>query len=269
MLSRSPNTFPSDVASMYVQISPSSRTAVRMLAATGVANRRETLARNGGSACQLAMPSMILPVSAIPTPVVAITERDTAAAITLPHPEPANAWVVNTSTAAECAWSWARETTPCKPTCTRVYRTTSKPAAHITALPGLVRRCLTSSLTYIVPSQPAITNAEIRNPPARLPWPPIPVGFSHAQLRWTVPGWFPATKTSPAIARPTRIAYSTTARPICVRAVGRIPTTAMTSMITMTTEVIARFGHGLLVEVPNACSTEGPSGTISATPPMT
>jgi len=57
--------------------------------------------------------------------------------------------------------------------------------------------------------------------------------------------------------------------PICVRAVGRIPATAMPSMTTITTDVMARSGHLLLVEVPNACSTEGPSGTISATPPMT
>src|SRR6266567_4589433 len=44
----------------------------------------------------------------------------------------------------------------------------SIPAAHIAARPGLVRRCVTSSLTYIVPSQPAITNADMRKPPARL-----------------------------------------------------------------------------------------------------
>ena len=63
---------------------------------------------------------MILAVSAIPTPVVAITDRATAAAMTLPHPEPPNDWVVYTSTDAEWACSRAGDTTPCKPTCTMV-----------------------------------------------------------------------------------------------------------------------------------------------------
>lgn len=53
--------------------------------------------------------------------------------------------------------------------------------------PGLVRRCLTSSLTYTVASQLVYMNTAIRNPAARLPFPPIPLTLSQPLVIGKVP----------------------------------------------------------------------------------
>jgi hypothetical protein len=52
----------------------------------------------------------------------------------------------------------------------------------------------------------------------------------------TEPGWWPSTQTSPAIARPIRIRYSTTAMLTWTRAVILMPITAITSMIRPTAQ---------------------------------
>ena len=55
------------------------------------------------------------------------------------------------------------------------------------ARPGLWRRCLTSSLTYTVASQPVYMNTAMRNPAARLPFPPIPLMLNQPLVIGKVP----------------------------------------------------------------------------------
>ena len=53
--------------------------------------------------------------------------------------------------------------------------TASSATAMIAARPGLTRRCVTSSLTYSVPSQPPYTKTATRKPATALPLPSMPV----------------------------------------------------------------------------------------------
>ncbi len=56
--------------------------------------------------------------------------------------------------------------------------TASSTTAMMAARPGLTRRCLTSSLTYKVPSQPVNMKTAARKPAAALPLPAMPLGLS-------------------------------------------------------------------------------------------
>ena len=69
------------------------------------------------------------------------------------------------------------------------------------------------------------------------------------------------------MASPIRIRYSTAASPTWVRAVIRMPTTAMISMTTPTATPIVTLA-AVEVLAPNTASTEGPSSSTSATVPM-
>src|ERR1700761_1413078 len=140
--------------------------------------------------------------------------------------------------------------------------------ASMAARPGLTRRCLTSSLTYRVPSQPVKMNTETRNPAARLPLPPIPVGLSQPLEKCTVPCQWLATAQMPTMAKTMRIVYSTTAMATWDLAVNRMPTTAMISMTTPTAVPIAMFDQVLVELDPNTASTEGPSTSTPLTVAM-
>ena len=144
----------------------------------------------------------------------------------------------------------------------------SKPTARIAAFPGLVRRCLTSSLTYRVPSQPPYTNTATRKPATALPFPLTPDRLNQPLVMWTVPGWWPSTNTSPAMASPIRMRYSTAAMETWARAVILMPTTAMISMMMPTAAPMAMYCQVLVELEPNTASTEGPSSRTSATVPM-
>ena len=132
-----------------------------------------------------------------------------------------------------------------------------KATARTAARPGLRRRCLVSSLTYTVASHPVYMNTAIRKPDARLPFPPIPLTLSQPEVIGKVPWWWPSTSARPQIAKTIRIAYSTAAMPTWVRAVRRMPTTAITSMTTMTAVLIPMFGHVLVAAAPKTARTEG------------
>jgi hypothetical protein len=57
--------------------------------------------------------------------------------------------------------------------------------------------------------------------------------------------------------------------PTWVRAVNRMPTTAITSMTTPTATPMPTKAQVFVAEEPNTASTEGPSSRTSATVPMT
>src|SRR5262249_18992509 len=85
---------------------------------------------------------------------------------------------------------------------------------------------------------------------------------------WKVPGWWLITATSPQIDIPIRIRYSIKAMPTWVRAVMRIPTTEITSMMTPTALPMATHAQGLVLAEPKTARIDGPSKRISATVPM-
>ena len=64
---------------------------------------------------------------------------------------------------------------------------TSSATANTAARPGLTRRCLTSSLTYTVASQPVYMKTAMRSPAARLPFPPMPLRLSQPEVIGKVP----------------------------------------------------------------------------------
>jgi len=55
---------------------------------------------------------------------------------------------------------------------------------------------------------------------------------------------------------------------ICVRAVSRMPATAITPMIRQTPVSVPTAGHGPDTRTPATVSTDGPSTTTSATVPI-
>ena len=63
---------------------------------------------------------------------------------------------------------------------------------------------------------------------------------------------------SPQTDMPTRIAYSTTAMTTCVRAVIRMPMTAITSITSTTPVAMATLAYVLDADAPKTASTEGP-----------
>jgi hypothetical protein len=147
---------------------------------------------------------------------------------------------------------------------------TASSATEITAArPGFTRRRVTSSLTYTVPSQPVNMNTAARKPPTRSPLPPMPDRLSQPRVTGTVPRWWFSTSTRPAAARPSRIAYSTTAMPTWVRAVIRMPTTAITSTTSPRPVAIPTFPQVLVALSPKMASTLGPSTSTPLTVAMT
>jgi len=125
------------------------------------------------------------------------------------------------------------------------------------ARPGLVLRRFVSSLTYTVASQPVYMNTAMRNPPARLPCPPMPLTLHQPRVMGKVPWWWLSTATRPATAKPMRITYSTSPMPTWIRAVMRIPMIAITAMTRTTAVLIAMFGHVLVELEPKTARTDG------------
>ncbi len=68
--------------------------------------------------------------------------------------------------------------------------------------------------------------------------------------------------------KPRTIAYSTNPMATWVRAVMRMPMTAITSMTRTTTVSMAKFGGMAEEEEPNTASTDGPRTTVVLTVPM-
>src|ERR1035437_5136676 len=69
----------------------------------------------------------------------------------------------------------------------------------------------------------------MRKPAAALPFPPTPAGLSQPFVIGRLPGWWRSTTTRPAIASPIRTRNSIRAMPTWVRAVKRMPKTAIAS----------------------------------------
>jgi len=112
-------------------------------------------------------------------------------------------------------------------------------------------------------------NTAISSPAAGLPCPPMPAGLSQPALMCRVPGWWPRTAARPTAADPARITYSTTAMLTWVRAVMRIPATAITSMTTDTPVAIQMSAHGPAEPAPNTARTDGPITSTPDTAPVT
>src|ERR1039457_5097483 len=111
-------------------------------------------------------------------------------------------------------------------------------------------------------------NTAIRNPAPARPCPPVPDRLTHPLVMGTDPAWWPSTHTRPATAIPIRIRYSTSAMLTCARAVIRMPTMAMMSMMTPTATPMAIYAPVFVEVEPNTASTDGPSSSTSATVPM-
>src|ERR1700722_4513443 len=101
-------------------------------------------------------------------------------------------------------------------------------------------------------------NTVIRNPPTRLPWPPIPFRLNQPDVIGTVPAWCPSTQVRPQTARTMRIRYSMTQMTTWVGAEIRIPITEMIAFTTTRPVAIATFGHLLSDGWLNTDRTEGP-----------
>src|ERR1035438_1991339 len=69
----------------------------------------------------------------------------------------------------------------------------------------------------------------MRKPAAALPSPPTPARLSQPFVIGRLPGWWRSTTTRPAIASPIRTRNSIRAMPTWVRAVKRMPKTAIAS----------------------------------------
>ena len=102
-------------------------------------------------------------------------------------------------------------------------------------------------------------------PEARLPLPPIPLRLNHSRVIGKVPGWWPSTTTRPQTEKPMRITYSITPMATWVRAVSRMPATAITSKTTMTAVLMKMFGQVLSALPPTMASTDGASTTTPTT----
>jgi|GEM_PF-5060671 hypothetical protein len=110
-------------------------------------------------------------------------------------------------------------------------------------------------------------NTAMRNPAARLPLPPIPLTVNHPFVIGNVPWWWLSTSTRPVIAKPTRMTYSISPMPTWIRAVIRMPTIAITTMIRRMAVLIRMFGHVLVDVEPNTASTDGARTTTPETTP--
>jgi hypothetical protein len=108
----------------------------------------------------------------------------------------------------------------------------------------------------------------MRKPAAALPFPPTPAGLSQPFVIGRLPGWWRSTTTRPAIASPIRTRYSIRAMPTWVRAVKRMPTTAIASMTRLAALPMAIAATVSGEVEPKTASNDGPSKRISATVPM-
>src|SRR5215831_17382004 len=240
----------------------------RTVAATGVENLGDTLPSTDGRTRWLAMPYRIRAVSRMPAPVAAMTDRARASASAFPPALPPSTCPRYPSIDELLACSLDGDTTPCRPTCASMKMQPATVTAIIAARPGLTRRCLTSSLTYSVPSQPVYMNTAIRNPAARPPLPPIPCKLNHALVMWNVPAWCPSTQIRPHTLNTAISRYSTTPIVTWVRAVSRMPTTAISSMTSAMAVAIAMLGQELVPDEPKTARTLGPSTSTGVSVPI-
>jgi hypothetical protein len=63
----------------------------------------------------------------------------------------------------------------------------------------------------MVASHPEYMKTAMSKPPARSPFPPIPLRLNQPEVIGKVPAWWVSTNTSPQIETPTRTMYSKTA----------------------------------------------------------
>ena len=115
-------------------------------------------------------------------------------------------------------------------------------------------------------SQPVYMNTAMSRPAARPPFPPIPLRLNQPLVIGKVPWWWPSTTTNPTIEKPMRITYSITPMPTWVRAVRRMPTTAITIRTTMTAVLMKIFGQVLTALTPKMARTDGARTTTPETP---
>jgi hypothetical protein len=110
----------------------------------------------------------------------------------------------------------------------------------------------------------------ISSPAARLPWPWMPDRLNQEGVTGNVPGAWRSTRTRPVIAKPARMAYSATAMATWVRAVSRMPATAITSIARVITVAMEMSAHGPPGgrELMTA-STLGPMTSTPLTAPVT
>ena len=111
-------------------------------------------------------------------------------------------------------------------------------------------------------------NTAMSRPDARLPCPPMPLRLNHARVIGKVPWWWPSTTTRPQTEKPMRITYSITPMATWVRAVRRMPATAITSRTTITAVLMKMFGQVLSALPPKMARTDGASTTTPATAAM-
>src|ERR1700753_3507624 len=95
----------------------------------------------------------------------------------------------------------------------------------------------------------------------------MPDRRNQPEVTGNVPGWWLSTYTRPQTETPTRTTYSNTAMATWVRAVIRIPATAITSMTRTSTVLMVILGHALVLVEPTTASTAGESTTTTEIEP--
>jgi len=115
----------------------------------------------------------------------------------------------------------------------------------------------------MVASQPEYMKTAMSRPAARLPLPSMPDRLNQPRVIGYVPAWWPSTYTSPQIETPMRTMYSNTAMATWVRAVIRIPITAIISMTMIRAVLMPIFGHALETLALKTASTAGERTTTT------
>src|ERR1035438_1044930 len=115
----------------------------------------------------------------------------------------------------------------------------------------------------MVASQPEYMKTAMSRPAARLPFPPMPDRLNQLLVIGKVPAWWPSTYTSPQIETPMRMMYSNTAMTTWVRAVIRMPATAIASMTMMRMVLMPMLGHALEAVALKTASTAGERTTTT------
>src|SRR5450631_919704 len=119
----------------------------------------------------------------------------------------------------------------------------------------------------MVASHPEYIKTAMSRPAVRSPFPPMPLRLNQAEVIGTVPAWWLSTNTSPQIETPMRTMYSNTAMATWVRAVIRMPITAITSMTMMRTVLMPMLGHALASVELKTASTAGERTTTTEIDP--
>src|SRR5580704_18804525 len=119
----------------------------------------------------------------------------------------------------------------------------------------------------MVASQPEYMKTAMSRPADRLPFPSMPDRLNQPLVIGKVPAWWPSTYTSPQIETPMRTMYSNTAMATWVRAVIRMPITAIISMTMMRAVLMPMLGQALVLVTLKTASTAGESTTTTEIDP--